>query len=168
MTFRHWAGVSPHTLSYDFAETCVFGKQSPGPDHCNLILLRHPFSRSYGAILPSSLERVISRSLVYSTYLPVLVYGTDNFYCLLCNITSFSWKFSINQIMVLKIKTNNRILSPQDNSFFSISFTLISYTETHNSADLATFVPRYQIKISTGIFTCFPSITPFDLTLGPD
>lgn len=80
-TFRHWAGVSPHTLSYDFAETYVFGKQSPGPGHCNLILLRHPFSRSYGAILPSSLERVISRPLVYSTYLPVLVYGTDNFYC---------------------------------------------------------------------------------------
>uniref|UniRef100_A0A061S5B2 Cell wall-associated hydrolase n=1 Tax=Tetraselmis sp. GSL018 TaxID=582737 RepID=A0A061S5B2_9CHLO len=35
-TFRHWAGVSPHTLSYDLAETCVFGKQSPGPGHCGL------------------------------------------------------------------------------------------------------------------------------------
>ena len=33
-TFRHWAGVSPHISSYDFAETCVFGKQSPGPGHC--------------------------------------------------------------------------------------------------------------------------------------
>ncbi|KAI5647607.1 hypothetical protein M9H77_33612 [Catharanthus roseus] len=22
LTFRHWAGVSPHTWSYDFAETC--------------------------------------------------------------------------------------------------------------------------------------------------
>ncbi|KAK7325451.1 hypothetical protein VNO80_34455 [Phaseolus coccineus] len=28
-------GVSPHTWSYDFAETCVFGKQSPGPGHCD-------------------------------------------------------------------------------------------------------------------------------------
>ncbi|KAF5808935.1 hypothetical protein HanRHA438_Chr04g0161091 [Helianthus annuus] len=35
LTFRHWAGVSPHTWSYDFAETCVFGKQSPGPGHCD-------------------------------------------------------------------------------------------------------------------------------------
>ncbi|KAK7285225.1 hypothetical protein RJT34_19989 [Clitoria ternatea] len=26
-------GVSPHTWSYDFAETCVFGKQSPRPGH---------------------------------------------------------------------------------------------------------------------------------------
>ena len=36
----------------------------------------HPFSRSYGAILPSSLERVVSRPLVFSTYLPVSVSGT--------------------------------------------------------------------------------------------
>lgn len=35
------------------------------------------FSRSYEAILPSSLERVISRTLVFSTYPPVAVYGTD-------------------------------------------------------------------------------------------
>ena len=34
MTFRHRAGVSPYTSSYDFAETCVFGKQSLGPFHC--------------------------------------------------------------------------------------------------------------------------------------
>ncbi|KAJ3667974.1 hypothetical protein LUZ61_023002 [Rhynchospora tenuis] len=27
----------PHTWSYDFAETCVFGKQSPGPGHCDLL-----------------------------------------------------------------------------------------------------------------------------------
>ncbi|KAK8966107.1 hypothetical protein KSP40_PGU004744 [Platanthera guangdongensis] len=33
LTFRHWAGVSPHTWSYDFAETCLFGKQSPGLGH---------------------------------------------------------------------------------------------------------------------------------------
>ncbi|CAM9526944.1 unnamed protein product, partial [Ectocarpus fasciculatus] len=37
LTFRHWAGVSPHTLSYNLAETCVFGKQSLGPCYCNLI-----------------------------------------------------------------------------------------------------------------------------------
>ena len=37
LTFRHWAGVSPHTSSCDLAETCVFGKQSPGPLHCDHI-----------------------------------------------------------------------------------------------------------------------------------
>ena len=34
VTFQHWAGVSPYTSSFDFAETCVFGKQSLGPLHC--------------------------------------------------------------------------------------------------------------------------------------
>src|SRR5215204_659512 len=34
LTFRHRAGVSPHTSPYGFAETCVFDKQSPGPAHC--------------------------------------------------------------------------------------------------------------------------------------
>lgn len=28
LTFRHWAGFSPYTASYEFARTCVFGKQS--------------------------------------------------------------------------------------------------------------------------------------------
>ena len=39
MTFRHRAGVSPYTSSYDFAETCVFGKQSPGPLRCDPLRL---------------------------------------------------------------------------------------------------------------------------------
>jgi hypothetical protein len=37
---------------------------------------RHPFSRSYGASLPSSLTRVLSRAWVSSTRLPVSVCGT--------------------------------------------------------------------------------------------
>lgn len=27
MTFRHWSGVTPYTSSYEFAGSCVFGKQ---------------------------------------------------------------------------------------------------------------------------------------------
>jgi hypothetical protein len=34
LTFRHWAGVSPYTSAFDFAETCVFGKQSAEPFLC--------------------------------------------------------------------------------------------------------------------------------------
>ncbi len=30
LTFRHWSGVTPYTSSYEFAGSCVFGKQSPG------------------------------------------------------------------------------------------------------------------------------------------
>ncbi len=40
LTFRHRAGVSPYTSSYDLAETCVFSKQSPPPILCDLQKLR--------------------------------------------------------------------------------------------------------------------------------
>ncbi len=35
LTFRHWAGVSPYTSASAFAQTCVFGKQSIEPFHCD-------------------------------------------------------------------------------------------------------------------------------------
>ena len=38
---------------------------------------RHPFSRSYGVMLPSSLTRVLPIALVCSTRLPASVCGTD-------------------------------------------------------------------------------------------
>ncbi len=34
-TFRHWAGVSPYTSAFAFAETCVFAKQSLEPVSCD-------------------------------------------------------------------------------------------------------------------------------------
>ena len=40
------------------------------------LLLRRPLFRSYGASLPSSLTKVISRTLVFSTRPPVSDYGT--------------------------------------------------------------------------------------------
>ena len=85
LTFRHRAGVSPYTSSFDLAETCVFGKQSLGPLHCGPPPLPeqvrsrtrgHPFSRSYGAIVPSSLTMVDPIASVCSTHPPVSVCGT--------------------------------------------------------------------------------------------
>src|SRR3972149_7933724 len=34
LTFRHWAGVSPYTSAFAFAETCVFVKQSASVFSC--------------------------------------------------------------------------------------------------------------------------------------
>ena len=39
LTFQHRAGVSHYTSSSDFAMTCVFAKQSPGPFLCDSLLL---------------------------------------------------------------------------------------------------------------------------------
>ena len=76
MTFRHRAGVSPYTSPFGFAETCVFDKQSPGPFHCGLHRWRHPFFRSYGVNMPSSLTTLLPLALGFSPHLPVSVCGT--------------------------------------------------------------------------------------------
>src|SRR3546814_791563 len=39
LTFRHRAGVRPYTSSSEFAEPCVFDKQSPPPGLCPRTLL---------------------------------------------------------------------------------------------------------------------------------
>jgi hypothetical protein len=74
-TFRHWAGISPYTsAALAVAETCVFGKQSLEPASCGPLtplpgqareatLAGHPFSRSYGVNLPSSLTEDRSSTL---------------------------------------------------------------------------------------------------------
>ena len=71
-------------LDHALAGTCVFVKQSLDAILCGRIGLtlymltyyRHPFSRSYGVILPSSLTVNHSSILGYSPRLPVSDYGT--------------------------------------------------------------------------------------------
>ena len=60
------------------AETCVFVKQSVEPLSCGPARAGRPFSRSYGTFLPSSLTRVLPFACVFSTRLPVSVWGTDD------------------------------------------------------------------------------------------
>ncbi len=100
LTFRHWAGVSPYTSSFELAETCVFVKQSIGPFLCDPEPLPpygvhrpgRSFSRSYGSILPSSLTRVLPFTLVFSTRLPVSVCGTVT---LISSLRGFSGQFGV-------------------------------------------------------------------------
>src|ERR1700709_1358654 len=89
LTFQHRAGVRPYTSSYDFAEPCVFDKQSPGPLHCGPHYCGRPFSRSYGSILPNSLAMNLSSTLGFSPRLPVSVCGTGTHYL---KFRGFSWK----------------------------------------------------------------------------
>ncbi len=52
---------------------------------------RHPFSRSYGVILPSSLTIVLSLTLGFSPHLPVSDCGTGTFIL----TSGFSWQHEI-------------------------------------------------------------------------
>ena len=66
LTFRHWAGVSPYTSTFVLAQTCVFVKQSQGLFSCGLLRGR-PYPEVTVAVLPSSLTKNHSYTLVYST-----------------------------------------------------------------------------------------------------
>ena len=96
MTFRHRAGVSPYTSAFAFAETCVFVKQSPGPFHCGLHCCRHPFFRSYGVNMPSSLTTLLPLALGFSPHLPVSVYGTGTHETIAAFLGSWLTRFSTN------------------------------------------------------------------------
>ena len=172
MTFRHRAGVSPHTSPFGFAQTCVFGKQSLGPFLCGPPLLPkynvhkggRAFSRSYGTILPSSLTRVRSRALESSSYLPVSVCGTG--------ITLLPSGFS-RQCGYGNFPTPSLFRSP---SRLGVLTGLL--TPAHPRA--WTYIPKVRslfllrprvgqtLHDGTGIFTCCPSPAPFGLGLGPD
>ncbi len=98
LTFRHRAGVTPYMSACAFAGSCVFVKQSPGPILCGPLGLPaqgrtpytgHPFSRSYGVNLPSSLTRNHSYALELSL-LPTSVglrYGRSR-----RPVHGFSWR----------------------------------------------------------------------------
>ncbi len=84
LTFRHRAGVSP-ILRLATLQRPVFlvnsrPRRFSAAPRCYsswyLHTQKHPFSRSYGVILPSSLAGVLSSALGCSPRLPVSVCGT--------------------------------------------------------------------------------------------
>jgi hypothetical protein len=170
LTFRHWAGVSLYTSSCDFAQTCVFGKQSIGPFLCGLFKLAHvytltlprrSFSRSYGSILPNSLTKVLPFPLVFSTHLPVSVCGT---------VAQFSLEAFLD--------SSGSIASALSGSPSPLSSACL-LTHASSPTGLAPALPtagrptplRHPFAQTnsrgTGILTCCPSATPFGLALGP-
>ena len=58
LTFRHWSGVTPYTSSYEFAGSCVFGKQLPGK-----LSLRPPALASEGQALSLTYGRFFAEFL---------------------------------------------------------------------------------------------------------
>ena len=128
-----------------------------------LTLAEHPFSLSYGVILPSSLTRVLSRALGFSPCLPVSVYGTGTNFL----TRGFSWQFGVNDF-------GTSFPSPSHLSVFIERFFLLYHLHawTHSSIralHLSSCVtPSFLTSVGgTGISTSCPSPTPFGLGLGP-
>ena len=96
LTFQHRAGVTP-ILRLTASQRAVFLLNSRLYIHCGFPLRKHPFSRSYGVILPSSLTRVLSHTLGFSPRLPVSVCGTGTFISLEAFLGSGESKTSLHK-----------------------------------------------------------------------
>ena len=122
----------------------------------------HPFSRSYGVILPSSLTIVRSLTLGFSPHLPASVCGTGT----LDLASGFSWQREIGCF---------RHSPPHHSSRLQYA-DLPTYTphclDTLNQRCAQPILLRphfaHTILGGTGISTCCPSPTAFALGLGPD
>ena len=122
---------------------------------------RHPFSRSYGVILPSSLTMLLPSALGFSPHPPVSVYGTGSYNTIAAFLdgwlTCFAtlW-FAPHHVFPFRWMAFPSQLVPR------LSRSL------HSRVRLSTRVPTVLTVRSTGISTCYPSTTAFALALGPD
>ena len=135
---------------------------------------RRSFSRSYGAMLPSSLTRVLSSALEYSSRLPVSVCGTDA--CMTRERSLFleAWYQPLRQH-----RRSRRHVSES----WATGFTWLAPPTRLNAAALSedsNLLPSLRWSnllrhstlkchaAGTGMLTRCPSATPFGLALGSD
>ncbi len=123
----------------------------------------HPFSRSYGVILPSSLTRVLSNALGYSPHPPVSVYST----VYLCShLEAFLGSIdSVTSVLRHGITSRDREIRI---CLYLIPTSL--HRDIQHPDDLPSCVPPSfkRTYAGTGILTRFPSTTLFSLALGAD
>ena len=122
----------------------------------------HPFSRTYGVILPSSLTIVLSLTLGFSPHLPVSVCGTGTYslasgFSRQCEISSFG-------------NTPPRHSSPVHSADLPALWACCLDALYQRCALLILLCPHFVQTTfgGTGISTCCPSPTAFALGLGPD
>ena len=163
LTFRHWAGVSTYTSAFALAGTCVCGKQSLGPLLCDRLQLqrqapsprRLPLSRSYGYILPSSLTRVLPRTLGFSPRIPVSVYGTGGSsltrsFSRQCGVNNFA-RISAHSASRLRLSVHGFAYAPPYTLTHALPFACLPALLCHSIAQ--------TITTGTGISTSCPSPT---------
>ena len=124
---------------------------------------KHPFSRSYGVILPSSLTRVLPLTLEFSSRLPVSVCGTGTTFL----TRGFSWQCEVGNFDTLFLSPSQPVIARR----ICLSDSLIAWTHSSIRALSLSYCVPPSLKQKgggTGISTCCPSSTPFGLDLGPD
>ena len=123
-------------------------------------LRRHPFSRSYGVILPNSLTMLLPSALGFSPHPPVSVYGTGTYLAIAAFLGTDSNSFAT--LSSLHITPSVCLADLPTKHLPRL------YQSFHSWLCLCPCVPTVLKIRSTGISTCYPSTTSFDLALGPD
>ena len=120
----------------------------------------HSFSRSYGVILPSSLTMLLPSALGFSPHPPVSVYGTGA----IRTIAAFldAWLTLFPTFISVRITSSDCLADLPTRLLPRLRRAL------HSRLVLSTRVPTVLSYRGTGISTCCPSVTSFDLALGPD
>ena len=121
---------------------------------------RHPFSRSYGVILPSSLTMLLPPALGFSPHPPVSVYGTGTYHTIAAFLDSSN--------PGLRYFNSLRITSSDCRADLPTRLLPRLHRFSLSRLRLSFCVPTVLSYDSTGISTCCPSATSFDLALGPD
>ena len=95
LTFRHWSGITPYTSSYEFAGSCVFGKQSPGNNSLRPRLLAEKGQAlllTYGRFFAEFLGDL---SLVRLTLLELTTCVGFRYGFYTIKLRNFSWKHAL-------------------------------------------------------------------------
>ncbi len=121
----------------------------------------HPFSRSYGVILPSSLTTLLPLACGFSPRPPVSVCGTGYIRLIAAFLDSLASQASL-------LYFGRRRVSPLTKGICLLCLTLRLAGFCLSPVLLASCVPTVLAHIGTGISTCCPSTTTFVLALGPD
>ena len=121
---------------------------------------RRPFSRSYGAILPSSLTTLLPPALGFSPCLPVSVCGTGTWQAIAAFLGA-PYGFFATLVRSASRYWLPRGISPAPPPALAPGFPLPAKPPGTR--------PRFLLlPCSTGFSTCYPSATPSGLALGPD
>ena len=119
---------------------------------------RHPFSRSYGVILPSSLTILLPPALGFSPHPPVSVYGTGHNETIAAFLTA-----CLTASLLFSVR-----ITPSTYAGFSSRTSIVLAPVSHSRLCLTFRVTTVLFITGAGISTCCPSTTHFCLALGPD
>ena len=127
-----------------------------------MALSRHPFSRSYGVILPSSLTRVLSFVLGFSPRPPASVCGTGTVYLPLAPFLA-----SLDSHASL-LNFDPRQASAERGTCLTVPQLTPLDRLYHQPAHAILLCQCFTLYGGTGISTSYPSPTTSVLGLGPD